>query len=121
MVTIKIIRPYCFGAKWPHGNRYPCLELRVREFVPGQAHVTSERWGSKENPTTLELPCFAADDYAAVTTALLQWVDNNFELYSRDMVTQGGDFLVGATFAEALRYVDHHPVCTLDYRMALSR
>ncbi|KAK3339711.1 hypothetical protein B0T25DRAFT_560445 [Lasiosphaeria hispida] len=107
--TITLIRPRHIGTRWPKGEDYPTLKIQVQEFIPGPADITAERWRSGSNEVILELPAYASADNSKTTTALLSWVEDNFEYYSRDMVSQPGDFIIGATFDEALRYAAKHP------------
>ncbi|KAM0188240.1 hypothetical protein ACHAPI_010729 [Fusarium lateritium] len=87
----------------------PTLQVSVREFIPNSTDVTTERWRSGQHEVILELPAYSAFDNQATTTALLDWVDDNFQYYAKDMTTQTGDFLIGATFNEALRFVLKNP------------
>lgn len=88
----------------------PTLQVLVREFIPNSTDITAERWRSGQHEVILELPAYSAYDNQATTAALLDWVDNNFQYYAQDMTSQPGDFLIGATFDEALRYVSKNPV-----------
>ena len=94
------------------GEKYPTLEIQVQEFIPGPSDITAERWRSGRNDVILELPPYAAYDNDRTASALLSWVDDNFDYYARDMTSQRGDFIISATFDEALRYVSKHPVCS---------
>ncbi|CAM1505884.1 Fc.00g115210.m01.CDS01 [Cosmosporella sp. VM-42] len=107
--TITLIRPNHASSHWPKGAAMPKLEISVREFVPSASDITTERWRSGHNEVILELPAFSAYDNKATSSALLDWVDRNFEHYAKDMTAQAGDFLIGMTFDEALRYVSKHP------------
>ncbi|KAF5615121.1 uncharacterized protein FTJAE_13444 [Fusarium tjaetaba] len=89
--VMTLMRPGQVSSNWPKGDGVPTLQVLVREFIPSSADITAERWRS------------------ATTAALLDWVDNNFEYYARDMTSQTGDFLIGVTFDEALRYVSKNP------------
>lgn len=84
----------------------------MRSFVPGDTDITAERWRSSNGEVILELPCVAAVDNMRTTEALLSWVDDNFDYYARDMTSQGGDFLISATFREAIRFARMIPVCS---------
>lgn len=108
--TIRLIRPRALAEKWPKGDQYPSLQLQIKQFVPGPSDIVAERWRSGKNEVILELPPFAAFDNTDTTRALLAWVDDNFEYYARDMIAQGGDFVISATFDEALRYVSKNTV-----------
>ncbi|RTE77836.1 hypothetical protein BHE90_007718 [Fusarium euwallaceae] len=107
--TITLIRPKHVSPSWPKGGTLPHLDILVKEFVPSDKDITAERWRSGQNEVILELPAFSAFDNEATTDALLGWVNDNFDLYAKDMTTQPGDYLIGATFAEALRYVEMNP------------
>ena len=82
----------------------------MQEFTPRPTDITTERWRSGLNEVILELPAYAAANNEEATAALLRWVDDNFKYYGRDTVSQPGDFIIGATFDEALRYVAKYPV-----------
>lgn len=88
----------------------PTLQVPVTQFIPSSTDVTAERWRSGQQEVILELPAYSAFDNQATTTTLLDWVNNNFQYYARDMTSQTGDFLIGATSDEALRYVSKNPV-----------
>lgn len=103
-------RPAEASSLWPKGASRPYLEILVKEFRPGPQDITAERWRSGQNEVILELPAYSAFDNEATTAALLGWVDDNFDLYAKDMKAQPGDFLIGATFDEALRYASANPV-----------
>ncbi|KAG5749091.1 hypothetical protein H9Q70_008251 [Fusarium xylarioides] len=107
--VMTLMRPGQVSSNWPKGNGVPTLQVLVREFSPSAADVTAERWRSGQQEVILELPAYSSFDNQATTTALLDWVDNNFQYYARDMTSQTGDFLIGATFDEALRYVPKNP------------
>ncbi|KAH6641197.1 hypothetical protein F5144DRAFT_125099 [Chaetomium tenue] len=108
--VMTLIRPRHASTRWPRGDDCPNLTIQVQEFTPGPTDITTERWRSGLNEVILELPAYAAADNEEVTAALLRWVDDNFEYYARDMVSQPGDFIIGATFDEALRYAAKYPV-----------
>ncbi|KPM43704.1 hypothetical protein AK830_g2898 [Neonectria ditissima] len=106
---ITLIRPSATSSYWPKGDSTPRLQILVKEFIPSTSDITAERWRSGKQEVILELPAYSAFDNQATKSALLSWVDSNFQYYAKDMTTQTSDFLIGATFYEALRYVSINP------------
>ena len=105
MKVLKLVRPKTWARNWPSDTQHPTLDVIVREFHPAPGYTTSERWrDASGREIILELPPLAAVDNKQTTQALLAWVDDNFDLYAKDMVAQGGDFIISATFDEAVRF-----------------
>lgn len=109
-IAVKLQRPAAHSMRWPKGSRRPLLEVTIRTYIPCRGEITSERWRSGTQEVILELPPVAAVDNQATTNALLAWVDDTFDYYAQDMTAQNGDFLISATFDEAIRFASKNPV-----------
>lgn len=112
-IKIKIIRPRAAGKRWPQGETYPTLTLEVNHFADQPGELTTESWNSNGQEVVLRLPTYASRNHKATTKALEHWVEQNFDLYTKDMSSQDGHYLTSATFDQAVRWAQSNPVSVM--------